>query len=160
MLCATAALRELHCAFTDKLLAPRGIPASCSFLNQIKNLQTLVYWDSVGDHGDEELEELKSVEVTEGELPMEEGGEGEEEGGLPLEEGGEGERRARGTDSSVGDKEVQEISDVELTEAPLEEAVENMEPSFSVKSRIHDTLLCNLPSKVAAKKRCRYTEQS
>ena len=114
----------------------------------------------MGDHGDEELEELKSVEVTEGELPMEEGGEGEEEGGLPLEEGGEGERRARGTDSSVGDKEVQEISDVELTEAPLEEAVENMEPSFSVKSRIHDTLLCNLPSKVAAKKRCRYTEQS
>ena len=146
MLCATAALRELHCAFTDKLLAPQGIPASCSFLSQIKNLQTLVYWDSVGNHSDEELEELKSVEVTEGELPM--------------EEGGERERGPRGIDSSVGDKEVQEISDVELTEAPLEEAVENMEPSFSVKSRIHDALLCNLPSKVAAKKRCRCIEQS
>ena len=159
MLCATAALRELHCAFTDKLLAPRGIPASCSFLTQIKNLQTLVSWDSVGNHGDEELEELKNVEVTEGELPMEGGGEGEEE--LPLEGDGEGERRPQGTNSSVGDKEVQEISDMELTEAPLErEAVENMKPSFSVKSRIHDALLCNFPSKVAAKKRCRCVEQS
>ena len=111
----------------------------------------------MGNHGDEELEELKNVKVTEGELPMEGGGEGEEE--LPLEGDGEGERRPQGTNSSVGDKEVQEISDMELTEAPLERE-ENMKPSFSVKSRIHDALLCNFPSKVAAKKRCRCIEQS
>ena len=211
----TAALRELHCAFTDKLLAPRGIPASCSFLSQIKNLQTLLSQHSVDNHSDEELKTLEesSVEVIEGELPVEGGGKGEGElpmeggregeGKLPMEEGregegelpmeggregegelpmeggrdgegklpmergregegelpmerqGEGERGPQDPDSALGDKEVMAISDMELTETPLERgAVENMEPSFSVKSLIHEALSYNFPSKVPAKKRC------
>ena len=191
MLCATAALRELHCAFTDKLLAPRGIPASCSFLSQIKNLQTLLSQHSVDNHSDEELKTLEesSVEVIEGELPVEGGGKGEGElplegggdgegklpmeggregegelpmeGGregereLPMERRGEGERGPQDPDSALGDKEVMAISDMELTETPLERgAVENMEPSFSVKSLIHEALSYNFPSKVPAKKRC------
>ena len=91
MLCATAALRGLHCAFTDKLLSPRGIPASCSFLSQIKHLQTFLSLHSVDNHDDDE--ELKtpeeSVEVIEGELPVEGGREGE--GELPVEGRREGE---------------------------------------------------------------------
>ena len=178
MLCATAALRGLHCAFTDKLLLPRGIPASCSFLSQIKHLQTLLSQHSVDNHGDKELKTPEEfVEVIEGELPVEGGGEGEGElpvegeregegelpmeGGregeeeLPMEGGGEGERGPQDPDSALGDKEVQAISDVESTGIPLERgAVENMEPSFSVKSLIHEALSYNFPSKVPAKKRC------
>ena len=154
MLCATAALRGLHCAFTDKLLLPRGIPASCSFLSQIKHLQTLLSQHSVDNHGDKELKTPEEfVEVIEGELPVEGGGEGE--GELPMERGGEGERGPQDPDSALGDKEVQAISDVESTGTPLERgAVENMEPSFSVKSLIHEALSYNFPSKVPAKKRC------
>ena len=154
MLCATAALRGLHCAFTDKLLLPRGIPASCSFLSQIKHFQTLLSQHSVDNHGDEELKTPEEfVEVIEGELPMEGGREGE--GELPMERGGEGERGPQDPDSALGDKEVQAISDVESTGTPLERgAVENMEPSFSVKSLIHEALSYNFPSKVPAKKRC------
>ena len=167
MLCATAALRGLHCAFTDKLLSPRGIPASFSFLSQIKHLQTFLSLHSVDNHDDDE--ELKtpeeSVEVIEGELPVEGGREGEREqpmegrregeAELPMESRGEGERGPQDPDSALGDKEVQAISDVESTGTPPERgAVENMEPSFLVKPLIHEALSYNFPSKVPAKKKC------
>lgn len=167
MLCATAALRGLHCAFTDKLLSPRGIPASCSFLSQIKHLQTFLSQHSVDNHDDDE--ELKtpeeSVEVIEGELPVEGGREGEREqpmegrregeAELPMESRGEGERGPQDPNSALGDKEVQAISDVESTGTPPERgAVENMESSFLVKPLIHEALSYNFPSKVPAKKKC------
>ena len=178
MLCATAALRGLHCAFTDKLLSPRGIPASCSFLSQIKHLQTFLSLHSVDNHDDEELKTPEeSVEVIEGELPVEGGREGEREqpmegrregeaelpmegrregeAELPMESRGEGERGPQDPNSALGDKEVQAISDVESTGTPPERgAVENMEPSFLVKPLIHEALSYNFPSKVPAKKKC------